>query len=299
MSVHRFASLAGALLVAAIAALASYTHMRTVALHYGQPPLIAALLPVSVDGLMATATVALGDGRQHRWSAWLAFWTGVAASVLANVLAAEPSLPARCISAWPAVAFVLVVEVIIRGTPSLPAADDHPHAVSGPTVASKSPVPAGRGPDGAPTGPGGSAGPDVPSDPSGPRTRKPASGAGGRPSGRARRPIEQTRELAAKVRAQNPQISQAELARQLGISATRLRQIDRAEVAPELPPPVDRADPALREEAPTPLTTRPLTHHAPSGMTSADGDALRVPLRVRRSTRDLAIPREPGPRPPR
>ena len=86
---------------------------------------------------------------------------------------------------------------------------------------------------------------------------------------------------------------------QLGISATRLRQIDRAEVAPELPPPVDRADPALREEAPTPLTTRPLTHHAPSGMTSADGDALRVPLRVRRSTRDLAIPREPGPRPPR
>jgi hypothetical protein len=36
-----------------------------------------------------------GDGRRNRWSAWLAFWTGVAASVLANVLAAEPSVVAR------------------------------------------------------------------------------------------------------------------------------------------------------------------------------------------------------------
>jgi hypothetical protein len=51
----------------------------------------------------------------HRWSAWLAFWAGVVASVVANVLAAEPSLVARCISAWPAIAFVLVLEVITRG----------------------------------------------------------------------------------------------------------------------------------------------------------------------------------------
>jgi len=43
--------------------------------------LIAALLPISVDGMMVVATVALGDGRRHRWSAWLAFWTGVVASV--------------------------------------------------------------------------------------------------------------------------------------------------------------------------------------------------------------------------
>jgi hypothetical protein len=62
--------------------------------------------------MMAVAPVALGDGRRNRW---LAFWTGVAASVLANVLAAEPSLVAPCISAWPAIAFVLVVEVITRG----------------------------------------------------------------------------------------------------------------------------------------------------------------------------------------
>jgi hypothetical protein len=105
VNLRRFASLAGALVVAAIAALASYSHMRVVSLRYGQPELIADLLPISVDGMMAVATVALGDGRHNRWSAWLAFWTGVAASVLANVLAAEPSLVARCISAWPAIAF--------------------------------------------------------------------------------------------------------------------------------------------------------------------------------------------------
>jgi hypothetical protein len=103
MTLRRLASLAGAIVVAAIAALASYSHMRAVALQYGQPELIADLLPISVDGMMAVATVALGDGRRNRWSAWLAFWTGVAASVLANVLAAEPSVVARCISAWPSV----------------------------------------------------------------------------------------------------------------------------------------------------------------------------------------------------
>jgi hypothetical protein len=115
MNLRRLASTGGALVVAAIAALVWYSHMRSVAREYGQPELIAALLPISVDGMMAVATVALGDGRRHRFSAWLAFWIGVAASVLANVLAAEPSVIVWCISAWPAIAFVLVVEVITRG----------------------------------------------------------------------------------------------------------------------------------------------------------------------------------------
>jgi hypothetical protein len=78
--------------------------------------------PVSVDGMMVVATIALGDGRHNRWSAWLAFWSGVAASVVANVLAAEPSMVARTISAWPAVAFLLVVEVITRGARIRPVA---------------------------------------------------------------------------------------------------------------------------------------------------------------------------------
>jgi hypothetical protein len=77
MTLRRVAPLAGALVVAAIAALASYSHMRGLAVRYGQPELIVNLLPVSVDRMMVVATVALGDGRRNRWSAWLAFWTAL------------------------------------------------------------------------------------------------------------------------------------------------------------------------------------------------------------------------------
>jgi hypothetical protein len=112
---RRVASVSSALVVAGIAAIASYSHMRHLAIEYGQTEVIADMLPVSVDGMLVVATVALGDGRRYRWSAWLAFWIGVVASIIANVLAAEPSAIARCISAWPAIAFLLVVEVITRG----------------------------------------------------------------------------------------------------------------------------------------------------------------------------------------
>jgi hypothetical protein len=212
MTLRRVASLAGALVVAAIAALASYSHMRGLAMRYGQPELIADLLPVSVDGMMVVATVALGDGRRNRWSAWLAFWTGVAASVIANVLAAEPSGIARCISAWPAVAFLLVVEVITRDgrghsatTRVEPAAAENATPVV--PALHASPEPTRR---------------DVPERPAKPATRTRA----GKPK---RRPIAETRELAANLRTKFPAITQAELARQLGISATRLRQVERAE----------------------------------------------------------------------
>lgn len=112
---RRVWSTAAALVVAAIAAVASYAHMRGLALEHGQGTVISTLLPVSVDGMLVVATLALGDGRRRRWSAWLAFTAGVSVSIVANVLAARPELVARCISAWPAVAFLLTVEVITRG----------------------------------------------------------------------------------------------------------------------------------------------------------------------------------------
>jgi hypothetical protein len=227
MTLRRFASLAGALVVAAIVALASYSHMRAVALEYGQPELIADLLPVSVDGMMATATAALGDGRRNRWSAWLAFWTGVVASVLANVLAAEPSVVARCISAWPAIAFVLVVEVITCG------GRGHAPGPEEPETAQE--VPTGAQPTTAEPA-------HRPSQPPAPRGPKKSA------TSTTRRPITQTRELAAQVRAQNPSISQAELARRLGISATRLRQVDQAEVRTEHAGPINDSDLAPQSE---------------------------------------------------
>lgn len=113
--VLRRAYFGSAFVVAAIAAIASYSHMRHLALEYKQPEVIADMLPISVDGMLVVATLALGDGRRNRWSAWAAATIGVAASIVANVLAAEPSVIARCISAWPAIAFLFVVEVITRG----------------------------------------------------------------------------------------------------------------------------------------------------------------------------------------
>jgi hypothetical protein len=227
MTLRRVASLAGALVVAAIAALASYSHMRGLALRYGQPELIADLLPISVDGMMVVATVALGDGRRNRWSAWAAFWTGVVASVIANVLAAEPSAIARCISAWPAVAFLLVIEVITRGGPghTSPPADTAREAGSA--------LPPKITPSIGPT--------STPAEPAHIRTEARHA----KPAARTRslrRPLAQTRELAANLRAKSPGITQAELARQLGISATRLRQVERTEVPRERAAPTDRAD---------------------------------------------------------
>jgi hypothetical protein len=133
MTSRALSSRIGSGLVALIAAIASYSHMRAVALSYGQTHLIATLMPLSVDGLVLVGAVAIGDGRRHTWSAWLAFWSGVGASIAANVLAARPDVVARIISAWPAVALLLVVEVITgaaRG--AIP--------VSGPVAGVPSPV---------------------------------------------------------------------------------------------------------------------------------------------------------------
>lgn len=202
MSARRVASIASALLVAAIAALASYTHMRGLALRYGQDALIATLLPISVDGMMVVATVALGDGRRYRWSAWLAFWTGVAASVVANVLAAQPSTIARCISAWPAVAFLLVVEVITRGG-RLRALHAAALDIAQRSAESRDPVGPGFPVDSAA---------DVPERATSDTTSDTPAKRPGRPKSAAAK--------VARAHARNPDASHAEIARRAGVSVS-------------------------------------------------------------------------------
>jgi hypothetical protein len=53
-------------------------------------------------------------GREPRKSAKVAFAAGVAASIAANVTGAEPSIGARAVAAWPALALLLVVELMTR-----------------------------------------------------------------------------------------------------------------------------------------------------------------------------------------
>src|SRR5690606_10700676 len=56
----------GAFLVALAAAVVSYGHMRGLLLQYGESELVAVLLPLSVDGLVVVASVALAAGRRNR-----------------------------------------------------------------------------------------------------------------------------------------------------------------------------------------------------------------------------------------
>lgn len=96
--------------------------MVAVALRFGERPEVAYVLPLSVDGMLVVASAAMVEdkraGRRVRWSARTAFAVGVAASVAANIAAAEPSPGARIVAAWPAVALLLVVEMLTRSQPA-------------------------------------------------------------------------------------------------------------------------------------------------------------------------------------
>lgn len=67
--------------------------------------------------LIVASTAMVNDKRAGlpvRWTARIAFVAGVGASVAANIVAVEPALGARIVAAWPAVAMLLVVEILSR-----------------------------------------------------------------------------------------------------------------------------------------------------------------------------------------
>src|SRR5512132_4394537 len=104
--------------VAGIAAYVSYRHVREVVRRFEADD-VAALLPLSVDGLLVVASLTMVDdrraGRPTHWITRLAFRPGLIASLGANVLHADPTLAARVVAAWPSVALLLTVEVLAIG----------------------------------------------------------------------------------------------------------------------------------------------------------------------------------------
>lgn len=62
---QRIAGLAGAGVVAIVAAIASYQHMRGLLLGWGEPPFLAAIEPIAVDGLMVLCGMALLVAGRH------------------------------------------------------------------------------------------------------------------------------------------------------------------------------------------------------------------------------------------
>jgi Protein of unknown function (DUF2637) len=105
-------------LLALIAGTVSYLHMHTLVELHGQPGWVAALTPLSVDGMIvAASTTLLADSRagdQGGMLPWTLLVVGSAASLAANVAVAQPTAAGRVIAAWPSFALIGAYELLMR-----------------------------------------------------------------------------------------------------------------------------------------------------------------------------------------
>lgn len=205
MSPIRVARNVSTVAVASIAAWSSWSHMVHVALRFGERPEVAYVLPISVDGMLIVASTAMVDdqraARPVRWSARVAFLAGVAASVAANIAAAQPSLGARIVAAWPAVALLLVVEMLSRARrvtpPTAPAGHtDRPVEATPAPATERLPTPWTTG---------------------GPRRMGASEG--------RRKPRGRTSEAVLGMLAERPDASVADIAKHFGVSERHVRRL--------------------------------------------------------------------------
>ena len=120
MGIRRMAA-AAVLLVAAIAAVISFVHIERLAAAHGQSALAAYLLPLSIDGTVAAASLAMlraaraGLGTPHLARVMLGL--AVTATLASNVAyGARFGLTGSLLSGWPAVAFIGSAEIAIGMT---------------------------------------------------------------------------------------------------------------------------------------------------------------------------------------
>jgi lipopolysaccharide export LptBFGC system permease protein LptF len=111
------ATVLAVLVVAAVAAVVSYEHMRAVSAGAGEG-WRSWLLPLSVDGLIVAASMVMltrrAAGRPAGPLAWGSLVLGIAASVAANVASADSSVTSRVVAAWSPVALLLSVELLLQ-----------------------------------------------------------------------------------------------------------------------------------------------------------------------------------------
>ena len=207
--------------VTMIAAWSSWSHMVHVALRFGERPEVAYVLPISVDGMLVVASTAMVEdkraGRNVRWSARVAFGAGVAASVAANIAAAHPTPGARIVAAWPALAMLLVVEILSRGQP--PSLTSDAAAQTGGPSADRD---VGAG-DRAVVG--GSAAVAQNTQPAGDTSRPPNPPRRTTPAGHRRPPERRTTDTVRRLRADHPDVSPADIAAQVGVSERHVRRV--------------------------------------------------------------------------
>lgn len=105
-------------LLALIAGTVSYLHMHMLVAQHGQPGWVAALTPLSVDGMIvAASTTLLADSRAGGNGGvmpWIVLVIGSVASLAANVAVAEPTVIGRPIAAWPSFALIGSYELLMR-----------------------------------------------------------------------------------------------------------------------------------------------------------------------------------------
>jgi hypothetical protein len=105
-------------LLAVIAGTVSYLHMHQLVAGHGQPGWVAALTPLSVDGMIVAASTALlADSRSSGRGGllpWALLVIGSVASLAANVAVAEPTAAGRVIAAWPSFALIGSYELLMR-----------------------------------------------------------------------------------------------------------------------------------------------------------------------------------------
>ncbi|WP_445184566.1 DUF2637 domain-containing protein [Pseudonocardia sp. Cha107L01] len=119
----RRTAVASVLLVGLVAAIISYAHIYALASRSGEG-WRASLLPLSVDGMLVAASLAIVDRRRVNapagWVPWLGLALGIAASLAGNVAAARADLVSQIVAAWPPVALAVSIEtlvVILRRSP--------------------------------------------------------------------------------------------------------------------------------------------------------------------------------------
>jgi Protein of unknown function (DUF2637) len=92
--------------------------MHMLVARHGQPGWVAALTPLSVDGMIvAASTTLLADSRSGSKGGafpWTLLVAGSVASLAANVAVAEPTLIGRVIAAWPSFALTASYELLTR-----------------------------------------------------------------------------------------------------------------------------------------------------------------------------------------
>lgn len=114
----RWTTTPSVIVLAVIAAIVSYRHMYLLVRRYGETSWTAALLPISVDGMIVVSSMSLlMDSRHGRRSGvlpWALLIIGSAASLAANVAVAEPVAIGRLIAGWPSCALIGSYELLMR-----------------------------------------------------------------------------------------------------------------------------------------------------------------------------------------